>query len=219
MTLKDNLTFSATSDANYPRERILCRPEREKTIENDTWSNSSAMVHEDSVKGKAIVSVQKDDAEGSNELVPNVQTKHEKLVKLKDALAADKDVLATIFEANDENPECKHADKKIDSFIHGKDYQITMNDSNTLQQRNRFGNITRLFETPDLIILEEAVKISSSMEPSLVLALAGKEKHRTAGHSHRGEMYNKPFSHSWDDQEAMGTIHTLRCPCSQRGRV
>lgn len=75
-------------------------------------------MNEDSGNGQAIVSVGKDEAEARNEAVSSAQTKDEKLVVGRDASSADKDVLATNFETDDANLEGKHADKKMDSFIH-----------------------------------------------------------------------------------------------------
>lgn len=72
-----------------------------------------------------------------------------------------------------------------------------MRGTHPFKQTDCIDSRTLRLETLERIIMESAVKNSSSMETSLGLALAGKKENLTASHNKREETCNVLFSHWW----------------------
>lgn len=110
--VKDHIPLTTMGNMNYPRKRILCRPEGKKTTDTNILGNSSTNVYEESIEDQDIVSAKNDEAEASGEVASNARTKDEKHDEHKDTPATDKDAFATITDTDNKNLEGKHVDKR-----------------------------------------------------------------------------------------------------------
>lgn len=72
-----------------------------------------------------------------------------------------------------------------------------MRGTHPFKQTDCIDSRTLRLETLERIIMESAVKNSSSMETSLGLPLAGKKENLTTSHNKREETCNVLFSHWW----------------------